>query len=69
MLLALSFLGGQTIHWFSIALLIGAVTGTYSSTFTAAPLLVVWDEMAEKMKERKRVGARAAIIAKEDKEA
>lgn len=50
MLLSLALLGGQSIHWFSIALLIGAVTGTYSSTFTAAPLLVVWDEVTQKLK-------------------
>ncbi len=50
MLLTLSLLGGQTVHWFAIALLIGAITGTYSSTFTAAPLLLVWDEVAGKLK-------------------
>lgn len=43
MLLALSLLGGATIRWFAIALLIGAVTGTYSSPFTAVPLLGLWD--------------------------
>ena len=48
MLLALVLLGGDTIHWFSVALLIGAVTGTYSSTFTAVPLLLVWEEQAKK---------------------
>ena len=42
MLLALFLLGGQTIHWFALALLIGLVSGTYSSTFTAAPLLVIF---------------------------
>lgn len=42
MLVALWLLGGSTIKWFSFALLIGTVAGTYSSTFTAAPLLVVW---------------------------
>ncbi|MEN8253531.1 MAG: protein translocase subunit SecF [Patescibacteria group bacterium] len=50
MLLALAFLGGETIRWFAIALLIGAVTGTYSSTFTAAPLLLLWDEIKLKIK-------------------
>ncbi len=44
MLLALVLLGGQSIKWFSVALLIGAVTGTYSSTFTAVPLLVQWSK-------------------------
>lgn len=42
MLLSLAWLGGETIRWFSVALLIGAITGTYSSTFTAAPLLFEW---------------------------
>lgn len=41
MLLSLAVLGGSTIRWFVIALLIGAITGTYSSTFTAVPLLLV----------------------------
>jgi preprotein translocase subunit SecF len=53
MLAALSLLGGVTIRWFAVALLIGAITGTYSSTFTAAPLLLLWDEVAEKIKKSK----------------
>jgi preprotein translocase subunit SecF len=53
MLSTLVLLGGETIRWFASALLIGAITGTYSSTFTAAPLLVVWDEMAAKLKKMK----------------
>ena len=44
MLLALFILGGETIRWFVFALLVGTITGTYSSTFTAAPLLVVWEK-------------------------
>lgn len=43
MLMAMFLLGGETIRYFSLALLIGTITGTYSSTFTAAPLLVVWN--------------------------
>ncbi len=42
MLLALSLLGGETIRWFAIALLIGAVAGTYSSPFTSVPILWAW---------------------------
>lgn len=45
MLLALYLLGGDTTKWFVFALLIGTVSGTYSSTFTAAPLLVLWEEI------------------------
>lgn len=41
MLLSLAILGGDSIHWFVIALLVGSITGTYSSTFTAVPLLLV----------------------------
>ena len=50
MLFVLWLLGGESMRWFSLALLIGTVTGTYSSTFTAAPLLVLWDETIEKKK-------------------
>ena len=48
MLLSLFLLGGPTIHWFILALLIGTISGTYSSTFTAAPLLVVWENLQKK---------------------
>ncbi|PIS08952.1 protein translocase subunit SecF [Candidatus Beckwithbacteria bacterium CG10_big_fil_rev_8_21_14_0_10_34_10] len=48
MLLCLYLLGGETIRWFTLALLIGTVAGTYSSTFTAAPLLVVWEKLKKK---------------------
>lgn len=42
MLLALVLLGGSSIHYFAIALLIGSITGTYSSPFVAVPLLLIW---------------------------
>ncbi|MBU2591962.1 MAG: protein translocase subunit SecF [Patescibacteria group bacterium] len=45
MLIALVWLGGETIRNFTLALLIGTVAGTYSSTFTAVPLLVVWKKI------------------------
>ena len=48
MLLALFALGGETLKWFVFALLVGTVSGTYSSTFTAAPLLVVWHKLSVK---------------------
>jgi len=50
MLLALLLLGGVTIRWFVAALLIGTIAGTYSSTFTAAPLLVVWEKIEKRRK-------------------
>lgn len=42
MLTALSLLGGISIKWFAVALLVGTITGTYSSTFVAVPLLLVF---------------------------
>ena len=50
MLLALYLLGGSTMKWFVLALLVGTVSGTYSSTFTAAPLLVVWEQFKRRKK-------------------
>jgi len=41
-LLAIFFLGGATLKYFSLALILGIVAGTYSSLFLATPLLVVW---------------------------
>jgi preprotein translocase subunit SecF len=40
--LALFFLGGEVIHDFAFALMIGILVGTYSSIFIASPLLVYW---------------------------
>jgi preprotein translocase subunit SecF len=42
-LLALFLLGGATIHYFTLVLLIGIITGTYSSICNASQLLVVWN--------------------------
>jgi preprotein translocase SecF subunit len=41
-LLALFLFGGSAINDFILALLIGIISGTYSSIFVAAPLLVDW---------------------------
>ena len=53
MLLALLLLGGVTIKWFVAALLIGTVSGTYSSTFNAAPLLVIWEKLSQRRKSKR----------------
>lgn len=42
-LAALVLFGGVTTRTFALALLIGIITGTYSSIFNAAQLLVVWE--------------------------
>jgi preprotein translocase subunit SecF len=41
-LLFLYFLGGDTLKYFSLALIIGITSGAYSSIFIASPLLVSW---------------------------
>jgi preprotein translocase subunit SecF len=42
-LLALALFGGKTIQHFIIILLVGILSGTYSSIFNAAQILVVWE--------------------------
>jgi len=44
-LTAILIAGGSTLKGFALALLIGIVSGTYSSIFNAAPLLVVWRKL------------------------
>lgn len=39
--IVLYFLGGPTIHGFAFSIIIGIITGTYSSIYVAAPLLLV----------------------------
>ena len=41
--IALFFFGGEIIHDFSFALLVGVLVGTYSSIFIASVFLVFWD--------------------------
>ncbi len=41
-LLAIFFIGGETLKYFSLILILGIATGTYSSIFIASPLLVSW---------------------------
>jgi len=41
-LLALLLFGGDTLKGFTLALLVGIISGTYSSIFNASTLLVVW---------------------------
>jgi preprotein translocase subunit SecF len=41
-LVPLVLFGGEVLHDFSLALLMGVIVGTYSSVFVASPLLVAW---------------------------
>jgi preprotein translocase subunit SecF len=42
-MVAIILFGGASIRQFMIVMLIGMVTGTYSSLFFAVPLLVSWE--------------------------
>jgi preprotein translocase subunit SecF len=48
MLLALVLMGGETVKWFAVALLVGTITGTYSSPFIATPILLFLEKMKKK---------------------
>ena len=64
-LLALLLFAGEAIGTFVLALLLGIISGTYSSIFNASPLLVVWHEYEDRKRRRElelsgRPGRRAA---------
>jgi len=48
-LLALYLLGGEVLHGFAFALLVGMLSGTYSTVFIASPILVYWHTLAARM--------------------
>jgi len=56
-LLALFLLGGEVIHGFATALIIGVVVGTYSSIFVASPVVMVLGVSKEDMMPVKKEGA------------
>jgi preprotein translocase subunit SecF len=48
-LIPLVLFGGDVLHDFSIALLLGVIVGTYSSVFVASPILVVWAKTGNRL--------------------
>ena len=52
--LALFLLGGEVLHDFGFALLIGVLVGTYSSWFVASPIIFEWRVRAEAARRSKR---------------
>ena len=56
---ALLLLGPVSIRTFTLALLIGVVSGTYSSIFNASQILVAWQEWDQRRKQRRVASARA----------
>jgi preprotein translocase subunit SecF len=50
--------GGEVLRDFAFALLVGVVTGTYSSVFVAAPIIVDWDNWSQ----ARQRGAKKAVV-------
>ena len=55
-LFMLLLFGGESTRWFIAALLIGIVSGTYSSIFNASPLLVLWYQIDKRRVKVNRKG-------------
>lgn len=60
-MIAILLFGGATMKQFIATLLVGMLSGTYSSIFTAVPLLVVWEkgEVGQFLRHLRRRGAQA----------
>ena len=52
MLFALFLMGGLSVKWFVFALLVGTISGTYSSPFVAVPILVTWDQIQKRIRNK-----------------
>jgi len=52
--LALLLFGGETLQDFAFALIVGVLSGTYSSVFIAGPVLTLWKEREPVYKSRER---------------
>jgi preprotein translocase subunit SecF len=46
--LILFFFGGEVIHDFTIALIVGMITGTYSTVYIASPVVLFWEKSISK---------------------
>jgi preprotein translocase subunit SecF len=48
-LLFIFFMGGETLKYFALTLILGIITGLYSSIFLAGPILVSWLKIGKKI--------------------
>jgi preprotein translocase subunit SecF len=46
--LALFLFGGEVLHAFAFTMLVGVITGTYSSVFIAAAIVVIWQGQSKR---------------------
>jgi preprotein translocase subunit SecF len=51
--LILFFFGGDVIHDFTIALIVGLITGTYSTVYIASPVVLYWEEHVVRRRKRR----------------
>ena len=51
-LLALYLFGGYSMRTFALALLVGIVSGTYSSIFNASQIISLWQEVEDRLRHR-----------------
>jgi len=65
-ILCLFLFGGSVIHDFSFAMLIGVVTGSYSSVFVASPILIAYEDLKKKKKLPQPAAKRPAVQAAAD---
>jgi len=59
-LLALYLFGGFSMRNFALALLIGIVSGTYSSIFNASQIISLWQELEDKVRHRGSAAPRSS---------
>lgn len=52
--LALFFFGGEVIHDFALAMILGVIVGTFSSIFVASPVVLLWERNKGFAKNRKK---------------
>jgi len=51
-LLALFLFGGFSMRNFALALLVGIISGTYSSIFNASQIVSLWQEVEDRLRHR-----------------
>ena len=57
--LVLYIFGGEVLRDFAFALLVGVITGTYSSVFVAVPIVVDWENWLTRRERAKKAVAKA----------
>jgi preprotein translocase subunit SecF len=62
-LAALFLFGGDTIRWFVFALLVGIISGTYSSIFNASMILDIWEERRHKLSSSRKSSKKGQTVS------